>query len=42
MGIEGLIKREVAGPVPFWISEIWNIRGEKTREKGGILADCPH
>ena len=42
MGVDELMKREVAGPVPFWISEVWNIRGDKTRGNGGILANCPH
>lgn len=35
------MKREVAGPVPFWMSEIWNIRGEKTRGKGRDTCRLP-
>ena len=35
LGTEGLMKREVAGPVPFWMSKICWIRdksGEMARE----------
>lgn len=43
LGISGLMKREVAGPVRFLMSEFRRIRVERgdTVEEG-ILANCSH
>lgn len=43
LGTEGLTKREVAGPVPFRMSESWSVRaeGRGTRVEGR-RAYCSH
>lgn len=43
LGTEGLTKREVAGPVPFRMSETWSVRAEgRDTPKEGRRADCSH
>ena len=42
-GVLGLMKWEVAGRVPLWMSGVWRIREERgDTVGGGILADCSH
>ena len=40
LGVEGLMKREVAGPVPFLISGLRGVRRDSVER--GKLADCSH
>ena len=43
LGTEGLMKREVAGPVPFRMSGFLSLRKEgDDKPKGGMLTDCSH
>ena len=45
VGTAGLMKREVAGPVPFRMSGLGSLESSKQTHvlrKGGMLADCSH